>query len=299
MANVTFFIGVYLLFYLSAGAQKLPVIRHVIIIGVDALSPAGIIKGLTPHLDTLMQNGAYSLKAKAVFPSLSAPNWASMIMGVSPKQHHIRGNDWKLENIKGNDLAGNKNGEHIPTIFKAVREKNPHADISCFHEWKEFERLVEKEIFTTIQNTSGENNTNNTACAYILNNKPLLTFIHLDHVDEAGHKYGHGSLQYIKAVERADSIVGQILHTVKTAGIYNETVILVTSDHGGKGKHHGSRAAKNMRVPWIITGPGVITGKKIEAKIHTYDTAATIAYILGLTLPAYYNGKPVISAFKK
>ena len=80
----------------------------------------------------------------------------------------------------------------------------------------------------------------------------MLTFVHLDHVDGAGHTYGHGTSQYYAAVGRADKLVGEIVDAVKRAGTYNETIFIITSDHGGIGKGHGGQSDRE-RLTWIVT----------------------------------------------
>ena len=44
---------------------------HVIIIGVDGLSPDGVIHAATPTLDDMMANGSWSLHARGVLPTTS------------------------------------------------------------------------------------------------------------------------------------------------------------------------------------------------------------------------------------
>ena len=74
--------------------------RHVVVIGIDGLSPDGIQKGATPQLHQLMKSGASTLHARAVMPTVSSPNWASMIMGAGPEQHGITTNDWEVDKFE-------------------------------------------------------------------------------------------------------------------------------------------------------------------------------------------------------
>ena len=104
-------------------------------IGLDGCSPDGIQNAKTPVLDSLMQHGSYSMTAKAVFPTSSSPNWASMIMGTSPAHHEIWSNDWKRTDIADKSYCGGKKGQLYPTIFRAVREQNQNAKIACFYDW--------------------------------------------------------------------------------------------------------------------------------------------------------------------
>jgi predicted AlkP superfamily pyrophosphatase or phosphodiesterase len=221
-----------------------------------------------------------------------------MIMGASPAEHEITSNAWERTDIKEKTYCGGKKGETFPTIFKVIRDHHAEADIACFHDWDGFGRLVEPGIPTLIADTRGEDRTAREAAAYIAANKPLFTFIHLDHVDHAGHEYGHGSREYFTSVEKADKLIGEIINSLKKANILDQTLVLVTADHGGKGKGHGGDTPEERDIPWIIAGPGIKKGSRIIEPINTYDTAATIAYIFGCKIPDCWTGKPVTAAFE-
>jgi predicted AlkP superfamily pyrophosphatase or phosphodiesterase len=278
-------------------AQQFTQVKHVVVIGVDGMSPDGIRKASTPHIDALIKNGAHTFKAQAVMPSVSSPNWASMIMGASPAEHEITSNDWERTDIKDKTYCGGKKGEAFPTIFKVIRDSNPEADIACFHDWDGFGRLVEPGVATLMADTRGEDRTAREAATYLAANKPKFTFIHLDHVDHAGHEYGHGSKEYYASVEKADNLIGELLNSLKKANILNQTLVLVTADHGGKGKGHGGDTPEERDIPWLISGPGVKKGSTITEPVNTYDTAATVAYIFGSKIPTCWIGKPVTGAF--
>ncbi|MGK9120643.1 hypothetical protein KXS00_22010 [Olivibacter jilunii] len=81
------------------------------------------------------------------------------------------------------------------------------------------------------------------------------------------------------------------------AGVADETIIIVSADHGGKDKGHGGKSLDEVQIPWIIHGVGVKKGHELSSPIITYDTASTIAWILGLEEPAVWRGKAVKEAF--
>ncbi len=135
------------------------------------------------------------------------------------------------------------------------------------------------------------------AILFLLEKKPDLTFIQFDHVDRSLHRFGHGSAQYLRAVEEADRLIGQMLNALIAAEMLNETVILVSSGHGGKRKLHGGSSAAEMGILWIIYGPGTARGKEITAPVDIYDTAATLAYLLGVKTPSCWISRPVRQAF--
>ena len=135
------------------------------------------------------------------------------------------------------------------------------------------------------------------ALAFLREKKPDLTFIQLDMVDEAGHRFGHGSPEYLAAVAEADRLLGVLIDALKETGMAAQTVLLVTSDHGGVGKKHGGLSMAEIEIPWIITGPGIVTGHEIRAAVNTYDTAATVARVLGLEAPRCWIGRAVSEVF--
>nr|WKN36057.1 alkaline phosphatase [Tunicatimonas sp. TK19036] len=278
-------------------AQSPANIQHVLVIGVDGLSPEGIRNAPTPTLDSLMTQGAYSMQARAVMPSSSSPNWASMIMGATPEEHTVTSNDWEPWHIADTSLCGGEPGQRWPTIFRVAREQHAEADLACFHDWSGFGRLLEPGMVTMLADTRGEDRTAQAAADYWLDHQPLLMFVHLDHVDHAGHTHEWGSSEYYSAVEKADHLIRDILQSVRQSGTAENTLVLITADHGGTGTRHGGDTPEERTIPWIAAGAGVQTGHQIAQAIETYDTAATIAYALGLTAPDCWIGQPVTEAF--
>ena len=271
---------------------------RVVVIGLDGLSPDGIQKAATPVLDSLMKNGSYSMRAKAVFPSSSSPNWASMITGTSPAHHEIWSNDWKRTDIADKAYCGGQKGQFYPTIFRAVREQNKDNKIACFYDWDDFGRLLEDDVCTVKVDGKGEDDTATQAADYIAANAPLFTFIHLDHVDHAGHDAGHGTSVYYQSVSKADSLIGKIMNAIRASGQAENTAVLITADHGGVGKGHGGHSAAEMTIPWIISGKGIKKNHELSTPIDTFDTAVTVARVLNVKPFDCWTGKAIVEALR-
>ena len=271
--------------------------EHVVIIGCDGMGALAFRNTEIPVMRGLMRSGSYTLRARGVMPTSSSPNWASMIMGAGPEQHGVTSNDWETNKFDIAPVAKGPSGI-FPTIFGVLREQKPNAIIACFHDWDGFGRLFERGALNRIEDTDGPLHTVERAVAYLKAQKPHLTFIHLDHVDHAGHFFGWDSPQYAKAVELADHLIGDVLKGLEDAGIRQNTILLVTADHGGKGKGHGGATMEEIEIPWITSGPGINSGKEVAPSVNTYDTAATVAHIFGLKTPSCWIGKPVLEAFK-
>jgi predicted AlkP superfamily pyrophosphatase or phosphodiesterase len=79
-----------------------------------------------------------------------------------------------------------------------------------------------------------EDETAQLASVYLNQNNLALLFIHFDHVDHAGHEYGHGTAEYY--VEKADVLLGQVMDAISFSATLNETLVIISADHGGLGK---------------------------------------------------------------
>lgn len=282
----------------AAGAGALQqTASHIIVFGVDGLSPDGIEKAATPNMHRLMKEGSYSLHARAVMPTSSSPNWASMIMGAGPEQHGVTSNDWETNRFEIAPTAIGPGGI-FPTIFSVIREQHPKSVTGSFYDWDGFGRLTERSLIDADERCEGPTNTVSRAVSFLKEKRPEFLFLQLDHVDHAGHEYGHGTAEYYASVEVADKLLGQLLDALEEQNFTATTTILVTSDHGGVKKGHGKATMPEIEIPWILAGPGVVKGRELSVPISTYDTAATAAWMLNLKTPSSWIAKPVLEAFE-
>src|SRR5467141_748328 len=167
----------------------IPEIKHIVVIGCDGFGSVGFTPSNAPVLHKLMREGAWTLHARGVLPTVSSPNWASMIMGAGPAQHGITSNDWETNKFEIAPIAVGSGGI-FPTIFGVIREHKPKAKIACVHDWDGFGRLVEPQALDLLENVKGSPATARRAIEIIREMKPAFLFIHFDDVDHAGHKFG-------------------------------------------------------------------------------------------------------------
>jgi arylsulfatase A-like enzyme len=93
-----------------------------------------------------------------------------------------------------------------------------------------------------------------------------------------------------------DESLGFILESLKSRGMFEGTLIIVTADHGGHDTTHGFDLPEDMTIPWIVSGPGILP-MQLTIPVHIMDTAATAAFALGLPIPPEWDGRPVFEAF--
>jgi len=272
-----------------------PHAAHVFIVSIDGGKPAVIAESDMPVLKQLVKEGACTWTASTIFPSVTLPSHTSMLTGVGPDKHHVLWNSWQPR----------KGVVAVPTIF--AEAKRAGFSTAMFVGKEKFRHLAQPDSIDVFEFPEAEAKASGTVVAktvagraarYIVENKPTLCFIHFTDPDDAGHQYGWGSPQQIRAFGEVDEALGEILEAMKVAGISQESVLMVTADHGGHDKTHGQKRPEDMRIPWIAWGKGAKRGFAISDPVITYDTAATALWVLGLPVPEPFDGKPVTSAFE-
>ncbi len=274
-----------------------PRVSHVIVIGYDGLSPRGIAEATAPTWQKFLKEGSSTMTARAVMPTSSSSNWGSMIMGVGPEQHGITSNDWQPDKFTIAPVVPGPAG-FSETMFSVLRRLKPDADIGVFHDWKDFGRLVEPNVPNHISHEMGPKLTMRRAVEYFREHKPTLLFVHLDHIDTAGHRSGWYTPTYREAVELGDQLTAEMVKAVEDAGLMQQTAFLLTADHGGTGTKHGGESMDELLIPWLVSGPGVRKGFRILRPVNTYDTACTVLTLLGVVPPEYWICRPVKEAFE-
>jgi len=294
-AMIRIFIFTLLAVFLSGQieAQK---VKHVVLIGVDGLGANYISKEKMPALASLMATGSYSLHARSVLPSSSADNWASMFMGASPELHGYT--EW---NSKTPEIPSRELDQYglFPSIYTLLHEQKPKADIGVFYDWAGIGYLFPKQAVTkyVMSNSSTDEDIVQQATTYLKSNKPSLLLVYMSDPDGVGHSIGWGTPAYLQQESKTDQNIAKILAAIQDAGISDSTVVILSADHGGLNKGHGGKTLKEMEIPWVIAGSGIKHGYEIKDSIMTYDTAATIAYLLKLKTPQVWIGRPVKAAF--
>jgi arylsulfatase A-like enzyme len=92
--------------------------------------------------------------------------------------------------------------------------------------------------------------------------------------------------EYYAIITHMDAQVGRILDALEKSGKADNTWVIFTSDHGLACGHHGLMGKQNMydhsvRVPFVVSGPGVKAGAKIDAPIYLQSAMATALDLAG------------------
>ncbi len=115
----------------------------------------------------------------------------------------------------------------------------------------------------------------------------------------------HIRMLFAEKITLCDSYFGELCDCIHRLGLWEKTLIWLTSDHGeplGNGEHgHGIMTKcrpwpyeELVHIPLIIKAPGLPAGKRIKAFAQDCDCAPTVLDWLGLPIPANMTGKSLL-----
>jgi arylsulfatase A-like enzyme len=130
----------------------------------------------------------------------------------------------------------------------------------------------------------------------------LLTRINDGEIEIDDADLGHIVAAYDAEIRSADAAFGKLVDFLRNEGLYDDAVILVTSDHGEEFGEHGrvgwhshSLYDELLRVPLLIKLPGSrYGGETVAAQVRGIDLAPTILDELGVAVPESFEGTSLL-----
>jgi arylsulfatase A-like enzyme len=264
---------------------------HVVIVSIDGLRPDAIERFGAKTLGRLAREGSHTFAATTINPSKTLPSHTSMLTGEGPDEHGIT---WNSNQTSSHAALA------VPTVFGMARASGLHT--AAFFSKGKFNHLeVPGSLdYSQAPNGNGKWNADRTIGdveRYLGSTQPNLLFVHLAEPDNAGHLWGWMSGFYGRAVRKADAAVARLIAAADRAYGANNYTVILTADHGGHGRTHGTKRVEDVTIPWIAWGKGVNPGTNIADKVRTMDTAGTALWLLGVDAPDGLSGVAVRSAF--
>jgi len=101
---------------------------------------------------------------------------------------------------------------------------------------------------------------------------------------------------YYSTTSFIDAQIGRVLDKLKETGLDKNTIVVFTSDHGyhlGEKGHWQKQSLydRATRVPLIISGPGILTNKRIKnSPVELLDLYKTLMDLTGMSTPEFVQG---------
>ena len=256
--------------------------NKVILISIDGMRPDGVMQCGNPYVEELMKNASYTLDAKTVFPSATLPCHMSMFHSVTPERHGISTNHY-LPPVRP-----------ISGLFEQIKSAGKTS--AMFYGWEPLRDVARPRslIFAGYQNAYSADNTDalltQRALSCIKDLEPDFIFLYMVETDEkGGHDNGWMSEAYLKCIHDAFNNVKQV---IEQAG--NQYTVIVTADHGGHDRTHGTDRKEDMTIPMFFYGKQFAPGQVLE-NVKLLDLAPTIADILEVPPAREWEGCSLLS----
>lgn len=256
----------------------------VLLILFDGMRPDAICD--FPYVKELMKKSTYTMNAKTVMPSVTLPCHMSLFHSVDPSRHGIASNTYVPQVRPVNGLY---------EVLYAGKKKG-----AMFYSWEELRDLARPGKMSRAEYVRG-----NSAIGYGYDKagevlaemlkgeleKPDscdFIFFYFGWPDGAGHGYGWMGDEYIHSLTESWKIAEDIIENIS-----DEYCVIVTADHGGHDRTHGTEMPEDMTIPMFFKGAPFEAGKEIE-NVSIKDIAPTIVKLLDVEPDEEWEGKSII-----
>ena len=242
--------------------------KHVIVVGIDGAG--NFYRNCNaPTIRRVFAEGAGTDMCLTSIPTISAECWGSMLLGVLPELHQL---------TNGIVSSTPYHGKY-PSVFTWIRKAMPEAKMGSFCCWNPINFGILDDADTT-QGTNHDVAMTDTICDFIKAEKPTFLFVQFDSVDHMGHAHGYGGKEHLAQITLCDGLAAKIYAAAEEAGIMEDTLFILTADHGGFGHGHGGETDEEKYVFFAAVGKTVNKGAQISLEVK--DIPAIVTYALGV-----------------
>jgi len=256
--------------------------NKVILISIDGMRPDGLKACKNGYLDEMMKNSSYTFNATTVFPSITLPCHLSMFHSIPPERHGTSSNNYVVPVRPVNGL------------FEQIKAAGGRS--AMYYGWEPLRQigrpgsLIAAEYINAYSFDHTDKMLTDRALSYIKLAKPDFVFLYMVETDEkGGHDSGWMTDTYLEYISNAISNVKTVMEEVG-----DEYTIIVTADHGGHDRSHGSDMPEDMTIPMFFCGKDFKAGVELE-DVSILDIAPTIADVMDVPTAREWEGKSLVN----
>ncbi len=268
----------------------------------DHLSCYGYDRQTTPNIDAIAQDAVLFKRTMTPIP-LTMPAHSSMFTGTYPPVHGARLNEgYHLADSNVTLAEIMKSRDFETAAFVGAFPLDSRFGLNQGFDTYDDQYPVTGDSQHDNQRTAGE--VTRPAVAWLEENSKNPFFLFLHYFDP--HRpydppppfdVTYAEDPYAGEIAYVDSCIGQVVDKLRTLGLYDNTLIIVTGDHGeGLGDHgevqHGFLIYQStMQVPLIIRVPkGDHRGIQVDEAVSLVDIMPTVLGLIGLDVPRQVQG---------
>jgi predicted AlkP superfamily pyrophosphatase or phosphodiesterase len=208
--------------------------RSVLIVSIDALHPDALGAKTSPTLHALMRPGQYTLAGRSVDPPKTLIAHTAMLTGLSPSENGKQDNEWQTGLMR----------VEKPTLFNDAKRLGYRT--AFYYAKPKLGYLVSEAVD---EHALARDDGIDMARAFFRQKGRRLVFLHVSGLEDAGADTGWLSLEYLDELADIDKALAPLLAEVSQRGAYT---IIVTSDHAGHDRQHGTQHPEDFKLPLIV-----------------------------------------------
>ena len=204
----------------------------------------------------------------------------SLFHSVDPSRHGVLSNTYV------------PSAEEIPGLYEVLNDANKTS--AMFYNWEQLRDLSRPGSITYSHFLKGKklgydvtnDMVTDAAISTLRENDVDFAFLYLAYTDDAGHSHGWMSEEYMSAIDNSWNNIDRIVSSLS-----EDYTVMITADHGGHDRSHGSELDEDMTIPVIIL-----------PKNHSFDLscagikdiAPTVTELLGVAVNESWEGKSLL-----
>jgi predicted AlkP superfamily pyrophosphatase or phosphodiesterase len=209
-------------------------LQNVLIISIDALHPQALHAGDLPTMQRVMRQGAYTMAGQSTDPPLTLIAHTAMFTGLPPDVSGKQDNGWQ----PGEPTVSRT------TIFDDAKRAGYRT--GYYYSKQKLGYLVNEAVDDT---QWSKDNAIDLAEAFMNDPGRHFVFLHISGLDQVGPEYGWLSPEYLEELFYIDDALSVLITKIEKQKHF---LIVITSDHAGHGRLHGSRHPEDYRLPLVI-----------------------------------------------
>jgi len=289
---------------------------NVVLVTIDTLRPDhlhcyGYSKIETPSVDSIAAQGVLFENAVTQTP-LTPPSHASIFTGLNPTVHHVRDTGGFVLQPSSTTLATvlqQQGWDTAAFVSSAVLKKlfGFNQGFSVYDDQmpkpgntRDFLEDPERPAGDTVDRAvhwlDGQSG------------KPYFLWVHLydphmPYRPPSPFKEKYKDHPYDGEIAYADRELGRLFDAVRKKSPANKTILAVLSDHGESLGEHGEYSHgvflydATLRIAFLMSGPGIPTGMRVQQQARTIDLLPTVLELMGGKAPAAVQGTSLAPSF--
>ncbi len=275
----------------------------------DRMGFLGSKRGLTPSLDALAQQSVIFTRAYAQVP-LTTPSHAALLTGTYPQFSHLEDLGMPL----GKELPYlpdllHQHGYHTAAFIGASVLDAKAGMASGFDRGFDLydadfhDPRPGEDRYHGMERRAGD--VADRALRWLSKQRQGSFFLWLHFYDPhdpydppSPFKERYAEAPYDGEIAYVDSVVGSFVETLRQRGLYQNSLLAITADHGEAFGEHGEERHgmflydETVHVPLLLKLPGQkFGGKRVDPRVALVDIAPSLLQAAGIVVPAQIQGQ--------